>query len=536
MDKCVALNKEYNPITKRCNVKCKPNQTRNANFKCVKKDVNVDAKCVLLRKEYNPFTKRCNKTCKPNQIRNALFKCVNKNVASPVAPVASPVAPVASPVAAVPIVAIREDDARAKLGRFTHRVNQKFKKKKHDLHRACKDSSICLVLGNPVEGDLKIFFDQFINFRFLVQVKKIGEASVNGFVHELKYTHRGYDAYAIIKSSQNSRADNLMYEYRVGQYINTKVKIFPCFVETYGLFSYTSEDNWEYNKNTDNIPVPLFKAHIEPIQYDLGLACRKSKHMAVIIQHLKNATVIEDVLQLDYSIYASNLFAILYQIYFPLSFMDFTHYDLHHRNVLLYTPDPAKYIHYHYHHPDGRVVSFKSIYVAKIIDYGRCYFNDGVETSNHVYNALCATPSCNTAARCGTNVGFKLFKTPVNNAANFFVQTSERNVSHDLRYIKMVNYFIPNALYRHSSANARDRHIKTEMYRFFKIPFIYTTEYGTLSAASCTPYICNVSDAVLAVEATIQNILPQVDDLFFNGLTKLGDMHIYSDGRPFTYN
>jgi hypothetical protein len=258
--------------------------------------------------------------------------------------------------------------------------------------------------------------------------------------------------------------------------------------------------------------------------------------MAVIIQHIKNASVIEDVLKLDYTIYASNLFAILYQIYFPLSFMNFTHYDLHHENVLLYTPDPTKYIHYHYHHPDGRVVSFKSIYVAKIIDYGRCYFNDGVETSKDIYNALCGIPECNTPARrCGTNVGFKLFKTPVNNAANYFIQTSERNLSHDLRYIKTVNYFIPNALHRHPAVNARDQHIKGEIDRFFKIPFTYRSQYGTSSAASCTPNICNVSDVVIALRPCIRNILAQVDDLFFNGLTKLGDMHIYSDGRPFTY-
>lgn len=34
---CIEQNMDYNPITKRCNKKCKPNQKRDSNFKCVKK-------------------------------------------------------------------------------------------------------------------------------------------------------------------------------------------------------------------------------------------------------------------------------------------------------------------------------------------------------------------------------------------------------------------------------------------------------------------------------------------------------------------
>jgi hypothetical protein len=547
MDNCKALDKDYNPITKRCNVKCKKNQTRRAvDFKCVSlKNAQVNAKpnCDALGKELNPYTNRCNVKCKKNQLRRQSdFKCISsKALVTPVTPYITPEGtPYGTPVdSPIPPRALTRETAIEKIGRFTRRANDKFQKKKEVLDAACKDSSICLVLGSPVQGDIKSFFDHFINFRFLVNVKKIGKESANGFVHELKYTHRGYDAYAIIKSSQNNGADNLMYEYRVGQYINTQIKIFPCFLETYGLFSYTSEDNWKYNKNTDNIPIDQFKTNVETIDYDLGLACRKSKHIAVMIQHIKNATEIWEVMtKLHYTIYASNLLAILYQIYFPLSFMNFTHYDLHHENVMLYTPDPTKFIHYHYHHPDGHIVSFKSIYVAKLIDYGRCYFNDGVESANDVYTALCTTPSCNSvASKCGKNSGFNLFKTPVNDASNFFVQSSERNLSHDLRYLKIIKeHLITNALTKYPAKNARDRHIKSELSDFFKIPITYTSKYGTSSSASCAPNICNVSDVVIALEPRIRNILAQVDDLFFNGLTKLGDMHIYSDGRPFTYN
>ena len=33
---CVKKNMDYNPNTRRCNKKCKPNETRNNKFKCVK--------------------------------------------------------------------------------------------------------------------------------------------------------------------------------------------------------------------------------------------------------------------------------------------------------------------------------------------------------------------------------------------------------------------------------------------------------------------------------------------------------------------
>ena len=566
MDKCKALNKEYNPFTKRCNVFCKPNQTRRADdFKCIAKKVATpkvatpkvatpkvsivnplasipkQQTCEDIGKETNPYTKRCNKLCEPNEIRRLSdFKCIRNKGQDPAKTVRqNPLQDFAPPE----VSPRRLANAYQKINRFTRKANEHFKKKKETLHNACNDSSICLILGSPVEGDIKDFFDNFINFRFLTNVKRIGKVSVSGFVHELKYTHRGYDAYAVIKSSRQALGDNLMYEYRVGQYINTFIKKFPCFVETYGLFSYNNEKTWTYNKNNAKIPVPLFKDHITNIDYDLGLACRKSKHIAVIIQHLKGVKVIKDLFSLNYKVYASNLFAILYQIYFPLSFMNFTHYDLHHENVLLYTPDATKYIHYHYHHPDGKVVSFKSSYVSKIIDYGKSFFDDGAENSLDIYNEVCKLPDCNNNTPCGTSNGFRNFKNGM--MPSSFIQTSKRNQSHDLRFLHIVeDYFIKPLLRKHPDKTAHDRHVKQALSDFFDIPITYTNMFGTAEKASCfkpylpwkKPGICNIHDAVSALEQGIQAMLPYLDDFYFNGLTKLGDMHVYSDGRPFTYN
>jgi serine/threonine protein kinase len=74
-------NKDYNRSTKRCVNKCKPNQMRNAKFRCVNipKQIrdNKQPKPCPENKDYNASTKRCVNKCKSNQTRNAKFKCVN---------------------------------------------------------------------------------------------------------------------------------------------------------------------------------------------------------------------------------------------------------------------------------------------------------------------------------------------------------------------------------------------------------------------------------------------------------------------------
>lgn len=61
--------KEMNPITRRCNNKCKDGMIRNDAFKC------VSGLCPPY-KEMNPKTRRCNKKCNPGYMRNSDFKCI----------------------------------------------------------------------------------------------------------------------------------------------------------------------------------------------------------------------------------------------------------------------------------------------------------------------------------------------------------------------------------------------------------------------------------------------------------------------------
>tara|TARA_B110000483_G_scaffold126257_2_gene151682 strand:- start:190 stop:1569 length:1380 start_codon:yes stop_codon:yes gene_type:complete len=106
---CDIINKDFNPLTKRCLKKCEDGFLRNEKNRCTKikkPKINTntskklpsktkeeispllwssefaelmtanDKKCLKQNKDYNRLTKKCTKKCKNNQIRNKNFKCV----------------------------------------------------------------------------------------------------------------------------------------------------------------------------------------------------------------------------------------------------------------------------------------------------------------------------------------------------------------------------------------------------------------------------------------------------------------------------
>lgn len=77
------LNKDYNPLTNRCLIKCTPNKIRNEKQRCIsnknktKKNIKDNIlRCLKQNKIYNPMSKRCLKKCRDTEIRNKNFKCV----------------------------------------------------------------------------------------------------------------------------------------------------------------------------------------------------------------------------------------------------------------------------------------------------------------------------------------------------------------------------------------------------------------------------------------------------------------------------
>jgi len=395
------------------------------------------------------------------------------------------------------------------------------KRQSHFLKNICSDSGVCIAFG--VENNkIKTFFNGFIHFDYIVPpISSIGEISANGFIKEINYEHLGYKASSILKSSKNAEADNLYYEYIVGLQINEWMRFFPCFVETYGLYGYTSPDNYTMVKRTPRIAdIDMFKNALmlldpepgENVFEEYDVVCQDSLYLAVLIQHLRNAPSFHDLMRRG-SINVVEKYCILAQVYLVLGQLTdvFVHNDLHPGNVLLYSPSPGKYIEFNYHMPDGQVVRFKSYYVAKIIDYGRCF----ITKARALYDRLCATPECNPG--CGGHYGFNFFEKSLN-ANNFFISSMVRNPSHDLRLLK---YIMPDiAVY--------GRGVHSGHEEFGTMPKV-VSGLSVGNKGNIKGDIYNVSDASIWFQNRIMQPGMQGKFQSYPADKKFGELHIYMD-------
>ena len=414
--------------------------------------------------------------------------------------------------------------------------NTETKRKARFLSSICADSGVCISFGKEIDKINK-FFGHYTDFKYAVYpVRQLGIPSANGFIKEIKYVRENYEAYAILKSSVHEHADNLMYEYEVGQFINKQNKIFPCFVETYGLFLHADEGPWMYlKKSVLNQPEDIMRnLHLlNAIDYKVG--CARSKYIAILIQHIKHAlafnTFIQNTLfEKDFiekkSAINWDMPCILYQIYFALSSLKdtFTHYDLHPGNVQLYEPVKGSYITYNYYLQSGEVVRFNSKYIAKIIDFGRSFYNNGTdENSKNTYDHL-----CNTVPFCGAKCGLKLLDATYSQD-NLTPQI--KNESSDLRLLSILNSYMSKGYKGKKSTGSIE-------YDFASLlgDVVFTGKFGTPEIKQGVhDQICNVRDALIRLSELMKSpSITKYQADYIKNLTKLGDFHIY-ENKPMTF-
>ena len=420
--------------------------------------------------------------------------------------------------------------------------NTSVKRKALFLKSKCPDAGLCMILGIDYTK-IRDYFDAFTNFEYVQPpIKMIGADSSNGFIKEIKYERNGYVSYATLKSSKNPGADNLGYEYAIGTLLNYLVDKYPCFLATYGLFYYIDDARWKHVRDTKSIQpntlkdsLMLSNSHYTAKRNDMfwyGTMCRRSKYAAILNQHVSNAKSVKDML-VHKSFVKHELLYVLYQVYLPLAMLDqnFTHYDLHKSNVLLYDVGSGKYIEYVYHMRDGTKVQFKSRYVAKIIDYGRSYFRDDSMhslNSSWIREFICKTQACNEKETCGEKSGFG-YLDPKNNTVKRgdYIVSTKRNVSHDLRLLSLVGKSVEKQFILKQSA------YETMMYEMFK-KVVFTGSYGTREIVDSgnNTHINNVADAEYELRGIIMNeTVKAANDKYCKKMTKLYTLHVYADGK-----
>jgi hypothetical protein len=535
--------------------------------------------------------------------------------------------------------------------------------KKHTLrskaiyyNRFCKNPGVCLALGIHAE-EIKRHFGGFTDFKYVeMPVLVIGEASVNGFVNQIKYvndktitnlrqtvrrTVKGqtlkalsppaspyktadYVAYAVLKTAKEKNKDSPLYEYLVGQFINKVNKFYPAFIETYGYYIYKSKDDkanakpYEYKNNPyllslqqqkmDNKNVLKEGLILQPeintdkeLQEALNKSCIADNILAILIQHLKDVETLFNYM--DGNTYPkSELVFILYQIYFSLAQLStqFTHYDLHRDNVLLYKPDKDKYIEYHYHisapgskapgskapgskapgskatgskatgskatgskasgskasgskAPGSKahgskasreevVVKFKSAYMVKIIDYGRAYFFDSpTNNSATIYEGICKAKECGLPEIkkeikiCGKKKGYAFLSFEKDDKDVQFLSTRFSNMSADLYLLNIIKTKCIRYL---SSGNTVPAFVAMLNRLVYKEGYASTEEITPEISKGFPNKICNVLDAEEQLRDLIvfnqDNLLTNNDTMYYDK-EKLGELHIYMDGREMQY-
>jgi hypothetical protein len=407
---------------------------------------------------------------------------------------------------------------------------------------------VCITFGKEIDT-IKDHFNGFTKFNYVSKIKRIGKESTNGFINEITYEHRGYKSHAILKSAMEKDADNLYFEYLVGKYINKLNRRFPCFLETYGCFVYNSEDEWR-SMMTPNTNMDLKKIMSPFPENGFGTSCKKSKHIALLIQHINSARSLHDMTNFSRFNDHELLYA-LFQIYMTLSCLadKYTHFDLHTDNILVYEPVKNKYIEYHYHTKDGEV-SFKSKYITKIIDYGRCFFKDNhtkTGSSKTIMKNICESKDCQERIfdkdtrtyemyDCGNSSGYTWMNMPYNHlASSYYISSSVRNMSHDLRAL----YLLQSKFKKYK----KSLHRESLMDVLNKVNYcqkLYDPDdcFGTIenTKSGLPKKINNVIDAHDALlELVKDQIFIHENEENYSYYEKLGDLHVHYDGRPMLF-
>uniref|UniRef100_A0A6C0HTG7 Protein kinase domain-containing protein n=1 Tax=viral metagenome TaxID=1070528 RepID=A0A6C0HTG7_9ZZZZ len=377
----------------------------------------------------------------------------------------------------------------------------------------CPDTNICFAFGIESKS-ITQYFDDFDDFDLVVEpIVKIGVHSQNGFLQELEFNKNNYRAYAVLKSSVRSKADNLYYEYLIGQKLNLYHKFIPSLIETFNIYQYQNKIAWEYSKNNsmlnDYQMEFLFKNLKNITDLDdpslILKSCERSKYLAIMIQLIKPAINIKRLLNDSYfNDYL--LLPIIFQIYTSLYSLRkmFTHYDLHYENIILYSPKPNTYIHYHYH-VGNTVVSFKSPYMVKIIDYGRSYFDVG-----NIYDQI-----CQLCEECGVSVGYQWLSGKENDPNSYYITPRFLNNSADLRFLYDVK-----------------RKVKFPNIHLSKMLNIrYSTRYGTPEDLTSVPNeIRNITDAFNMICQVMTSLeVLKMNDMSVSKMQKFCDLEIFVD-------
>ena len=435
--------------------------------------------------------------------------------------------------------------ARRRVGKFMHTYRKKITATY--LAHVCTDANECMAFGHDEYQRIRSFFD-FTSFAHTTEpVKMLPPRSMNGQIAIIRYVREKYTAAALFKLAMKEGADSPYYEFTVGRFVNEYlINAFPCFTETYGLFELQQGTYDTLMKDKQKVDFgtttpPLFCDSSTPLSQltsDKDLirrSCEAGLRLGILSQFFDNAWSLYDLNTKHPKVAAQDGLSLLFQVYGPLSVLDgyFTHYDLHDKNVLVVPTPSGTCIHMHYHLSGGEVVSFKTKYIAKIIDYGRCFFRakgEG-ESSADLSKVLCGSDApCRikreresetpVKSHCGSRSGFWL--DPEDPTA-YQITPRKKNASIDL--ICAYDYL--------KSARLRDTTGQLDAI-FTQLPAILgTAPFKSKEMTSQGNQINTVTKLAGVLATNIYNpAWTKYNEWWYRNLPVHGHLHVYMTNRP----
>ncbi len=271
-------------------------------------------------------------------------------------------------------------------------------------HLAISDESLCsnnidqCLLLNLKKPEIKELFHHFDISHVDRHIEPIYVDTYKAYAVHLQYLCDDSEQplHVILKLSRESYSDNLQYEYYVGMYINQYILPYlPVFIETYELLRFTSNGYRKlfqmFSRRSTTLSQPLdTMLTVEPHKVDFSEdppvepLNEPSTNHALLLQDIYESYSFKDLNLMkfnagDVDYFQIDIPSILFQIYYSLDLLlrhptfKFVHQDLHVENIMIYELD--EYVEYHFK-CGAEIVQFKSKYVVKVIDYGRCYIAD----------------------------------------------------------------------------------------------------------------------------------------------------------------
>lgn len=205
-----------------------------------------------------------------------------------------------------------------------------------------------------------------INYIFNIE-KVLSQSSKNGKIYIINIKS-SIKQKLLLKAPLNMDSDNMSYEYYVGKILNElRIQNIPCFTLTYGRFA--------INLSNSDILSTFDNKSVSHVIYEYIRNDNKTITLYDYISTLKESINIKEIQTNLINI----LMMLLISLYMGQTKFNFTHYDLHLNNILLYKLDNITEYQVDI---DGSTFKIILEYFPYIIDFGRSHINNELFTGD----------------------------------------------------------------------------------------------------------------------------------------------------------